>query len=330
MNARERLLLIAAIILLGGVCFKFVIYDHQQAAHASLVEARDAAAAELARNQRILARADKVHAEYDRLTTFIATVEAKLPTSKEIPSLLTAMEQFTHRLGIGLESFQPGSLQPVTSTGAPANPSSGAAGQAGTAGGGASSGEAPGKAVPYSRMQVSLTLTGTFAQVVDRGGEYCTLSPDASKAERQPDHRNLHTQPNPGCVLRDPGWRPGQARGTLVWGAGRWIACGGTGGDWAVSARRDTGGSTAAAGRSRRTGKWRSVIGDESSRTDRPVSGRVGGYRCRRARRCGLADLPDDGGCPAGGALHAVALRLARPGAGHVSEAGGPRAKPQR
>ncbi len=167
MNARERLLLIAAIILLGGVCFKFVIYDHQQAAHASLVEARDAAAAELARNQRILARADKVHAEYDRLTTFIATVEAKLPTSKEIPSLLTAMEQFTHRLGIGLESFQPGSLQPVTSTGAPANPSSGAAGQAGTAGGGASSGEAPGKAVPYSRMQVSLTLTGTFAQVVE-------------------------------------------------------------------------------------------------------------------------------------------------------------------
>ncbi len=164
MNARERFLLIGAIVLLGAVCFKFLIYDPQQAAHASLVEARDAAVAELARNERILARADKVRAEYDRLRAFIATVEAKLPTTKEIPALLTRMEQFTKRLGITLDSVRPGQLEPVTSSSAPATAASGTATPAGQAGGSGAPNAA--KSVPYSRMQVSLSITGTFAQVV--------------------------------------------------------------------------------------------------------------------------------------------------------------------
>ncbi len=163
MNKRERFLLIGAIVLLGAVCFKFLIYDPQQAARASLVEARDAAAAELVRNERILAKADKVRAEYDRLRAFIATFEAKMPTTKEIPALLTKMEQFTKRLGITLDSVRPGPLESVTSTGAPATPASGTATPAGTAGGSAPT---AGKSVPYSRMQVSLSITGTFAQVV--------------------------------------------------------------------------------------------------------------------------------------------------------------------
>ncbi len=164
MNKRERFLLIVAIVLLGAVCFKFLIYDPQQAARASLVEARDAAAAELARNERILARADKVRAEYDRVRAFVATVEAKLPTTKEIPALLTRMEQFTKRLGITLDSVRPGQLEPVTSTGAPATAASGTPTPAGKAGGSGAPNAA--KSMPYSRMQVGLSITGTFAQVV--------------------------------------------------------------------------------------------------------------------------------------------------------------------
>ena len=159
LNARERLILIVAVVLLGAICWKFFIYDPQQAARASLVAARDAAAGELAKNQSILARGPQVQAEYDRLGAFIAKVEAKLPTSKEIPSLLIAMEQLTHRLGIGFDGIRPGPLESVTSTGAPA-----ASGQ--TAGGAAAK-EAAGKPVPYSRMQVSLTISGSFAQVVE-------------------------------------------------------------------------------------------------------------------------------------------------------------------
>jgi Tfp pilus assembly protein PilO len=157
MNTRERLMLIAAIVLLGAVCFKFVIYDPHEAAYTQLVQARDAAGAELRRNQQIMARSDQVHQEYNRLTAFIATVEAKLPAGKDIPALLTSMEQFTKRLGMSLDSIQPGALVPVTQdqgAGGKGTPPAAAPGGAGA------------KAVPYSKMEVRLSLTGTFDQVV--------------------------------------------------------------------------------------------------------------------------------------------------------------------
>ncbi len=157
LNARERLILIVAVVILGAICWKFFIYDPQQAAHASLVAARDAAANELAKNENILARGPAVQTEYDRLRAFIAKVEAKLPTSKEIPSLLIAMEQLTHRLGVGFENIRPGPLESVTSTGAPVA----------AAGSGAAAKEAAGKPVPYSRIQVNLTISGSFVQVVE-------------------------------------------------------------------------------------------------------------------------------------------------------------------
>jgi Tfp pilus assembly protein PilO len=142
-------MLIAAIVMLGGVCYKFLIHDPQQAAYTSLIQERDTAAAELTRNERILATADAVHREYDRLTAFIATMEAKLPATKDIPPLLTAMEQFTRKLGIKFDSIQPSVLSPVTDS---------ASGGAKTPGGS--------KALPYSRMEVRLSLTGTYAQLV--------------------------------------------------------------------------------------------------------------------------------------------------------------------
>jgi Tfp pilus assembly protein PilO len=157
MNARERLMLIAAIVMLGAVCFKFVVYDPQQAAYAQLAQTRDAAAQELARNRQVAGRAAAVHKEYARLSAFIATVEAKLPPTKEIPALLTAMEQFTRKLGITLDSIQPGALQPVVPGAAGGSSQPSRAPTATTAGG---------KAVPYSRMEVHLGLTGTFVQVV--------------------------------------------------------------------------------------------------------------------------------------------------------------------
>lgn len=158
MNARERLMLIAAIVMLGAICFKFVIYDPQQAAYAQLVQAHDAASQQLARNEQIAARAAAVHKEYARLAAFIAAVEAKLPATKEIPALLTAMERFTQTMGVGFSSIQPGPLTPVPAGGTTAGGASGGAKPAPKQGGA--------KAVPYSRMEVRLALNGTFAQLV--------------------------------------------------------------------------------------------------------------------------------------------------------------------
>jgi Tfp pilus assembly protein PilO len=163
MNRRERLMLMAAIMLLGGIVFKFLIYDPQQAQYEILVAARDAAAGELARDEQIVARAQQARSEYERLRSHIAAVEQKLPQRKEIPALLTAMEAFTHRVGVDFVSIRPGSLTAVNvpATGGHAVP----AGSRTTA---PTTGQASaGRALPYSSMSVDLSIAGTFAQTVE-------------------------------------------------------------------------------------------------------------------------------------------------------------------
>ena len=155
MNLRERSLFMAAVVLLGLVVFKLVIYDPYQSEHASLVAARDAAKAELRRNQEIIARGDQVRKEYARLVSSIAALQKKLPTSKEIPALLTAMEQFVHRLGVELNGIHPGAVAAVVEN-TPPKP-------------GQTPGQGPGagpKAIPYSKIEVNLNLTGTFSQML--------------------------------------------------------------------------------------------------------------------------------------------------------------------
>jgi len=155
-NRRERLMLIVAIVLLGGIVFKFLIYDPQQAEYTSLLASRDAAASELARDRQIVARAEEAHQEYDRLRGYIAAVEQRLPRRKEIPALLTAMERFTKQVGVTFMSIRPGSLTAVVQ--APA------AGHDAAARPGTAKAE---RATAYSSMPVDIQLSGTFAQTVE-------------------------------------------------------------------------------------------------------------------------------------------------------------------
>lgn len=165
MSRRERLLLMAAIVLLGGIVFKFLIHDPKQAEYNTLVAARDAVASELVRDQQVVARAEKERAEYERLRAHIAAVERKLPQRKEIPALLTAMEHLTKQVGVSLGSIKPGALSPV----APAPTAPGAAAQGSGAQGSAAGGQTPAKtaAAMYSSMPVDLVLGGTFAQTLE-------------------------------------------------------------------------------------------------------------------------------------------------------------------
>lgn len=162
MNRRERLMLMVAIVLLGGIIFKFFIHDPAQAEYTTLAAARDSAAAELTKDQQIVARAEHARQEYERLRAYIATMEQKLPQRKEIPALLTAMEQFTKQVGVTLSSIHPGTLTAVNA--APAGAQGQApAGQAPAAG----AGQKPARTLAYSSMPVDLLLSGTFAQTVD-------------------------------------------------------------------------------------------------------------------------------------------------------------------
>jgi len=151
MSRRERLMLMVGIILLGGVCLKFFIYDPEEVTYTSLVATRDDAAGNLRRNQQIMLRADQVRLRYSQLEAQLAAVEAKLPKDSEIPALLTAMERFTKQLGMGMVSISPGELQPVKAVSDPHK----------TTGGNAAS-----KAAPYSSMPVRLVVRGTFPHLV--------------------------------------------------------------------------------------------------------------------------------------------------------------------
>jgi Tfp pilus assembly protein PilO len=172
MNRRERLMLMVSIVLLGGIIFKFLIHDPQQAQYETLVSARDAAAAELAKDEMIVARAQQARDEYERVRAHIAAVEQRLPQRKEIPALLTAMEQYTKQVGVTLDTIRPGSLTPVAAAAAaPAPATAGtqapaAAGPGSTAGAGPGQTHAP-RAAVYSSMPIDLTLSGTFSQVVE-------------------------------------------------------------------------------------------------------------------------------------------------------------------
>jgi len=157
MNRRERLMLMIGIVLLGGIVFKFLIHDPAQAEYETLVASRDAAAGELARDQQVVARAEQARIEYERVRAHIAAIEQKLPQRKEIPALLTAMEDFTRKVGVTLQSIRPGPLTAVTA------PPSGAQASA-------ARGQGPTKAertLAYSTMSVDISLAGTFAQTVE-------------------------------------------------------------------------------------------------------------------------------------------------------------------
>jgi Tfp pilus assembly protein PilO len=168
MNRRERIMLMVAVVILGGIIFKFMIHDPQQAQYEGLAAARDSAQAELDRDERIVARAAQARAEYERVRSYIATVEHKLPQRKEIPALLTSMERFTHHVGVSFESIHPGALTAVVAPQQPGQSSQ--KGQtpapAGGRPGGTPADQVAAKQVPYSSMQVDLQLRGTFAQAV--------------------------------------------------------------------------------------------------------------------------------------------------------------------
>jgi len=154
-NSRERLMLIIGILLLGGVCLKFFVYDPQQVAYADLEQTRDSATTDLLRHQKIMLRSGQVRAQYRALAGQLATVEAKLPKDDEIPALLTEMEQFTTTRGLRIISISPGERQDPKADDAKAAAGSKAAQTASTT-----------KAAPYAKMPLKITVRGTFPEVV--------------------------------------------------------------------------------------------------------------------------------------------------------------------
>lgn len=158
MSIRERVMLAGSIILLGVIVFYYLIYTPMSATYRQLAEQRDAATQELKNDEQILAGSAQVEAEYAGLSSSVKTMEARLPSTKEIPALLTGMEQLTKRIGVDFVSIRPSTPKPLeVSTQAASR------GGPGQAGAGAPAGAKP-EAQHVQQMDIDLNITGTFGQ----------------------------------------------------------------------------------------------------------------------------------------------------------------------
>ncbi|MGH2348627.1 MAG: type 4a pilus biogenesis protein PilO [bacterium] len=164
MSRRERLLLIIGLVLVAGFGFFYLIYSPKQAEYRQLSEQLSERQEQLTRMQQTANLSTRLETEFAELQGFITAVEAKLPTSKDVPSLLVQLERTTRAVGIDLLAIRPAELQPVvegSATAAPARPGARAAApRPGTRT------PAPAAASTYSRFPIKLTMTASYAEVL--------------------------------------------------------------------------------------------------------------------------------------------------------------------
>lgn len=159
MSRREQILLISALLIVMAVGYYLLAYQPLRAANAQLTQDYEIAKKELDRLQAIAKQREQLEQKYAQLQGFIASVEAKLPTMKEVPTLLVQLERLARSLSIKLQGFRPGALEPVAA-GTPTPP---AAGGTTPAGGTA---QAPKPAPVYYRFPIKLSVNANYSQVL--------------------------------------------------------------------------------------------------------------------------------------------------------------------
>ncbi len=158
MSRREQILLISALILVMAVGYYFLAYQPLRAANAQLTQDYEVAKKELDRLQAIAKQREQLEQKFAQLQGFISSVEAKLPTMKEVPTLLVQLERLAKTLSIKLQGFRPGALEPVSAS-APAPNAVGATPATGTT-------QAPKPAPVYYRFPIKLSVNANYSQVL--------------------------------------------------------------------------------------------------------------------------------------------------------------------
>lgn len=154
MSRREQILIVAGLVVVLLVVFNYVVYQPKAAEYRELTTERDARQARLAEVQRIAAQAEELERRYQEKQALIATLEAKLPTEKEVPALLVQLERLVTSLGVGLDAIRPGALEAVSAEQGGTQP-------------GTQAGQAGAQAQPtYFRFPIGLSFKGSFNQMV--------------------------------------------------------------------------------------------------------------------------------------------------------------------
>ncbi|HEY6101803.1 MAG TPA: type 4a pilus biogenesis protein PilO [bacterium] len=125
MSRREQVLILVGFIIIVLLGFYYLIYTPRMAEYNQLTAERDTRQARLDQMQRVAAQTEQLEARYAELKTFISTIEAKLPTEKEVPALLVQMERLVNGQHVDLQALRPGALEAVAAQGQAAQPAAG-------------------------------------------------------------------------------------------------------------------------------------------------------------------------------------------------------------
>lgn len=156
MSRREQVLITVGVIILVSVGYYFLAFQTKRAEYEKLSAQLEERQKELGRLQAIAKERAQLEKEYAELQGFVASVEAKLPTVKEVPTLLVQLERMAKSVNIKLQGIRPMALEAIYPEGAPAQ------GQA-PAGGG----KAPKAGPPaYYRFPLKMTISANYAQVL--------------------------------------------------------------------------------------------------------------------------------------------------------------------
>ncbi|HET8998374.1 MAG TPA: type 4a pilus biogenesis protein PilO [bacterium] len=108
---REKLLLLIVALLVVGVGFYYLIYSPKMKEINVVSLQLKTKQAELTRLQAEAAKKDQLERRLQDLQHQVAETEAKLPSSKEIPTLLVQLEGLAAQVGANLTLIRPGPTQ---------------------------------------------------------------------------------------------------------------------------------------------------------------------------------------------------------------------------
>ncbi len=163
MNRREQILLIAAVILVTLAGYYFLALQPQWTANEQLSQELETSKNELERLQGIAAQREPLEKEFTQLQGFILSVEGKLPTMKDIPTLLVQLERLAKNLRISLQTFRPAALEAVGASAAAPAAGGGTAPAPAPTGGAA---QAPKPAPQYFRLPIRMGINASYSQTL--------------------------------------------------------------------------------------------------------------------------------------------------------------------
>lgn len=168
---REKVLLWVIGLIVPVVAFYVLVYAPKSQVASQLEQSLAAQRAELAQLQAQAARRGGLQQQLAELQSTVQTLEAKLPSAREIPGLLVQLDALAGRAGVDLTLIKPGPLQPATlPQGAPSGPAlprvGGGVAAPKPAPAQAGKPSSPAGAEGFQQFTVELSTRGTFDQIL--------------------------------------------------------------------------------------------------------------------------------------------------------------------